>query len=144
MKRNAQLKALEVFVGIWNTTGKIMSSDEGQDQNLAATDIYEWLPGRRFLLHRVDARMGEDVSRNIEIVGWDAEKGTLYSHSYDDKGKWDRFSCSLKQRRWKIDGETMRFSGAFDADHNRLQGVWEMVQKEKWTPWLEIELARAG
>ena len=137
------MKSLSPFVGIWNTEGKIRASDEAEEQTMVATDIYEWLPGKCFLLHRVDARMGEDVTRSTEIVGWDADEETLFSTSYDAQGRTSRFSCALNGHDWKIDGPAIRFRGAFDADWNRLTGTWEMEANGSWSPWMDISLTRA-
>jgi hypothetical protein len=137
------MKSLGPFVGIWNTKGKIRGSDKAEDQILIATDIYEWLPGKCFLLHRVDARMGEDITRSTEIVGWDADEGKLFSTSYDAQGTTSRFSCALEGHDWKIDGPGIRFRGAFDRDWNILTGTWEMEADGLWSPWMDISLTRA-
>jgi len=36
---------------------------------ITGTDIYEWLPGGFFLLHRVDVVIGEQAVRAIELIG---------------------------------------------------------------------------
>lgn len=137
------MKPLCSFVGIWNTRGKIRASDETEEQVMTATDIYEWLPGKSFLLHRVDARMGENITRSTEVVGWDADEGQLVSTSYDDQGGTSRFSCALDGHDWRIDGRGIRFRGAFDQDWNKLSGTWEMEADGSWSPWMDITLTRA-
>lgn len=145
MTRRAEVEALEKFVGVWNTTGTLLATKDAPALKLVATDTYEWLPGGYFLLHRVDARIGEQVSRSIEIVGWDAERGTLMSRSYDDQGASDEFVCVLDGRRWMIVGESMRFDGAFSEGERRLSGTWELRGPDgQWSPWMDIELNRAS
>jgi Protein of unknown function (DUF1579) len=139
----ALMKPLSPFVGIWNTEGKIRATDEAEEQVMTATDIYEWLPGKRFLLHRVDARMGGSITRSMEIVGWDADAGRLFSTSYDDQGQTSRFHCALEGHGWKIDGTGIRFRGAFNQDWNKLTGTWEMEADGSWSPWMDITLARS-
>ena len=144
MTPRAELRALDVFVGVWNTTGTLHASAESPAAQLVATDSYEWLPGRHFLLHRVDARIGDTVSRSIEIVEWNAERGSLLSRSYDDQGATDEFTCSLEGQRWQITGKKLRFRGRFSDDERRLSGLWEMLgDNEQWSPWMDIELNRA-
>lgn len=58
------MKTAIPFVGIWNTEGQIKAGDGAEEQRLVATNIYEWLPGKAFLLHRVDARLGEVITRS--------------------------------------------------------------------------------
>ncbi|WP_159435584.1 DUF1579 family protein [Paracoccus solventivorans] len=137
------MKSLSPFVGIWNTEGQIRASDEAEEQTMVATDIYEWLPGKCFLLHRVDARMGEDITRSTEIIGWDSEARTLFSTSYDAKGETSRFRCALDGHDWKIDGQGIRLRGAFDEDWNKLTGTWEMEADGSWSPWMGIVLTKA-
>lgn len=135
--------SLSPFVGIWNTKGSIKASDKAEEQTLFATDIYEWLPGKCFLLHRVDARMGDDITRSTEVIGWDADEGTLFSTSYDARGGTTRFSCALDGQDWRIDGPGIRFRGAFDRDWNKLTGIWELAGSGLWSPWMDISLTRA-
>ncbi len=66
---NPPVRALDPFVGVWNTQGEIRSDKDAEEQRLVATDIYEWLPGKHFLLHRVDARLADQIVRSIEIIG---------------------------------------------------------------------------
>ncbi len=143
--RPGALAALELFVGIWNTTGTIRPSGDEPAQTLLATDIYEWLPGRHFLLHRVDARMGGAPSRSIEIVHWDAARGTCMSRSYDDQGSISDYQCALADRHWSIRGDSVRFAGDFDESGDRLTGLWELRGEDgRWRPWIDLELVRAG
>ncbi|MET4128016.1 DUF1579 family protein [Roseovarius sp. MBR-6] len=137
------MKSLGPFVGLWNTRGKIGASDMAEEKTMSATDSYEWLPGKCFLLHRVDARMGDDIIRSTEIIGWDADAGAFFSTSYDARGGTSRFRCALDGNKWKIDGPGIRFRGAFDQDWNRMTGIWEMEESELWSPWMDISLTRA-
>jgi hypothetical protein len=135
--------ALECFVGVWNTQGRIMPTQDAAEQLLVATDTYEWLPGKRFMLHRVDARLGTEVSRSIEVIGWNGNVGELFSTSYDDKGLTSHFHCKLEGQEWIIDGDGIRFRGSFNHDHKRLSGTWEKLANSKWESWMDIELTKA-
>lgn len=137
------MKALGPFVGIWNTQGKIRATDESDEQLMFATDVYEWLPGKCFLLHHVDARMGDQITRSTEIIGWDAEAQEFFSTSYDEQGGTSRFRCRLDDYDWKIDGSGIRFRDAFDKDWSELSGTWEMGGDGSWSSWMDITLTRA-
>ena len=137
-------KYLEILIGTWNTTGEIKATEIAPPMTLLATDTYEWLPGGFFVLHRVDARMGEVPSRNIEIIGYDAESGDYVTRSYDDHGGSDEFKASLKKRRWSIDGEAARFRGSFNATGSALMGKWERRnERGAWVPWMKIKLTKS-
>lgn len=142
--RNPALKALERFVGTWNTTGEIRADDEQEAGVLVATDRYEWLPGKHFMLHTVDARMDGEVHRSIEIIGYDPARKSCVARSNDDSGASDEFLCTMDGRSWRISGETMRFAGAFAADDETMSGTWEQRGPDgDWASWMDITLTRA-
>jgi hypothetical protein len=138
-----RVRVLDVFVGTWNTTGSIRTGGHLVDQRLFATDIYEWLPGKCFLLHKVDARLGDEISRSVEVIGWDSEIGQITSTSYSDQGSISRFSCSFERGNWRIDGDAMRFRGNFDSNRRQLSGTWEIASETGWEVWMDVKLAKA-
>jgi Protein of unknown function (DUF1579) len=134
----------EVFIGTWNTTGNVFAVGNAPATTLAATDTYRWLPGKKFIVHEVDARFGQDVSRSIEIMGFDLQAKRYRSRSYDDQGASEQFEIELTPKRWKIMGNSVRFDGQFDASANKLSGLWETKTSNRtWKPWIELELVRA-
>ncbi len=134
----------EIFIGTWNTSGNVLAVGDAPATTLSATDIYRWLPGKQFIVHEVDARFGSDVSRSMEVMGYDLQQKKYLSRSYDDQGASEVFDIELRQKHWRILGQSVRFSGKFDADANKLSGLWEMkATKRSWKPWIELELVRA-
>jgi len=134
----------EIFIGTWNTNGNVLAIGDAPATTLSATDIYRWLPGKRFIVHEVDARFGQDVSRSMEIMGYDLQQKKYLSRSYDDQGASELFDIELSRKRWRIFGKSVRFSGNFDAEGNELSGLWEMkASKRSWKPWIELKLIRA-
>ena len=106
-----RMSRFEIFVGTWNTRGEVLETDAGPASTLLATDTYRWLPGRHFILHEVDARFGDSVSRSIEVMGYDPARRKHISRSYDDRGASEEFDLELRGRRWRISGESVRFDG---------------------------------
>jgi hypothetical protein len=106
--------------------------------------MYQWLPGQHFLIHHVDARMGDDVSRSMEVVGWDKTRKTLVSQSFDDKGEMSKYACRREGLRWSITGDVVRFEGQFAKALNVLTGLWEMKTTHGgWDAWMDITLTRS-
>lgn len=136
------MRRYAIFIGVWNTRGEILSAD-GTDAKLVATDSYRWGPGNKFIVHDVDARMGDAVTRSMEVMGYDARRKRHFARSFDDQGATDTFDIDLTRRAWTIVGATMRFHGAFDRAGDILSGTWERKAKSRWTPWMTIELVRA-
>ena len=141
--KHQKLRALSIFVGTWNTEGEIAATPDRAASKLLATDIYEWLPGGQFLMHRVDARMGDAVSRSIEIYAYDSDKNAFRSRSYDDRGMSEEFDADLAGRKWTITGANLRFSGQFSEDTNALTGRWERRAGNEWARLMDIRLTRA-
>jgi len=134
----------EIFIGIWNTRGEVLATEAGLATTLSATDTYRWLPGQCFIVHDVDARFGKEISRSMEVVGYDQVRRKHVARSYDDKGISEIFDVVLRGNRWRILGETARFDGKFDVGGNRLTGLWELKGKKSgWQPWIRLELLRA-
>ena len=139
-----RMARFEIFIGTWNTRGEVLATDDAPATTLVATDVYRWGPGRRFVVHDVDARFGDDVARSMEVVGYDPRRKRHVARSYDDQGASEEFDVALHGRRWRIVGDTARFDGKFDAAGDRLSGLWERKSgRSGWQPWIELELVRA-
>jgi hypothetical protein len=138
------MSRFEVFIGTWNTTGDVLQTENAPATTLSATDVYEWLPGKHFVMHHVDARFGKIASRSMEVFGYDQSSKKYVSRSYDDQGASEVFDVQLQRNRLQIFGKMARFDGKFDAKQNRLTGLWELKAKSAgWQPWIKLELVRA-
>ncbi len=138
-----RMERFSIFIGTWNTTGEVYATDTSPATTLSATDTYRWLPGRHFIIHEVDARFGDDISRSLEVFGYDAESKKHLAHSFDDRGVKEELEVVLKGRRWQILGKSVRFDGKFSSAGDRLEGLWETKGKRGWQPWIKLNLARA-
>jgi hypothetical protein len=138
------MSRFEVFIGTWNTSGEVLAIDDAPAAVLSATDTYRWLPGRQFIVHDVDARFGQAVSRSMEVMGYDQRAKRYFARSYDDQGVSEVFDINPSGKKWSISGATVRFNGKFESGGDRLTGLWEMKSKKAgWRPWIKLELARA-
>ena len=138
-----RMARFEIFIGIWNTAGKVLETASAPAARLSATDTYRWLPGKHFIAHDADARFGEDLSRSMEVIGYDLASKKYLARSYDDQGVSEVFEVALKGSSWRIKGDTVRFNGKFDARHVKLTGLWELKDKKVgWQPWIKLTLAR--
>ena len=109
---------------------------------LAGTDIYEWLPGGFFQLHRVEAEIGGNKVHALEVIGVDG-KG-IRTQSFDSTGSSQEYRARLSGGRWKIDGCLERFRGKFSADRKTLTGRWETRKspRGRWKAWMDIRLTK--
>src|SRR6476469_594883 len=71
------LKALDMFVGTWRVTGRTLGADE---DNVAGTLRFEWLPGGIFLQQH-DEIDGRAFTIRTELAG-----GATYTGSFSTDG----------------------------------------------------------
>jgi len=140
---NTRMSRFAIFIGAWNTTGEIHAVGGAPASELVATDTYRWMPGRHFIMHDADARMGKTVARSTEIIGYDAKARQFFARAYDDQGGYEVYEVDLRGKHWSIRGRTVRFSGRFDRTGEQLAGLWEMKSGRRWEPWIDIRLVRA-
>ena len=139
-----RMSKFEVFIGVWNTTGEVLETQASPAGILSATDTYQWLPGKHFIVHSVDARFDGQPARSMEVLGFDSKKQQHFASSYDDQGSAEAFALELHGRRFSIKGKTVRFNGGFDAQKSCLTGLWELKgAKAGWQPWIKLKLVRA-
>ncbi|MGD9739796.1 MAG: hypothetical protein AB7O56_01970 [Bauldia sp.] len=143
-KPPARIAALAPLLGTWNTTGVVFAADGSEGARILATDFYEFFPGGHFMLHHVDARLGDAVTRSIEILRWDKERKVVAARSLNDRGGVEDSIIQLRGRRLRITGERMRFEGSFSPDFRTISGRWQQQgEEEEWKPAMDVVLTRA-
>ena len=136
-------RLFEPFIGKWNTTGNMKAGKGKPDIAIDGTDIYEWLPGRFFILHTVNVLMGAERKESIEVIGFDAAKNSYFMHSYDNQGESGVMQASEHQGTWKFTSDSLRFTGTFSEDHNTISGIWESSGDDGWELLMNVKLTRA-
>ena len=137
------LEKLEAFVGTWSTAGEIRAGEHGPATAFSAIDRYEWMEGGHFLLHHVDARMGDGHLVALEVIGYDAATGTYPMRSFDSQGNTGTHTARMQDGTWTFQGESERFTGRFSDDGNTITGLWEQsADGVTWTPWMDVTLTR--
>lgn len=139
---NAALKRLHPFEGTWKTQGEIFATDSSPALTIEGTDIYEWLPGGYFLIHRVDVRMGGEQIDSIEIIGYDDSNDTYPMHYFGYQGSKGVMVAVCNSNTWVFTGETERFTGSFNETGNILSGRWEQLRNSEWIDWMNIKLTK--
>ena len=144
MNTAIQHDMLNKFVGCWNTTGIIAATDMHGDIYISGTDIYEWLPGDFFLLHKASVLIGEDRSETFEIMGVDSEANVFTMQYYNNKGESGFMTATCTDDVWIFSGEALKFTGGFNYNNNEFSGTWEQCDKdENWIPFMKIKLIKS-
>ena len=93
-------KKLGVFLGRWHTTGEVAATASTPVAKVDSIDTYEWYPGEFFLVHHADGRVGDDVIKSIEIMGYDAERQSYFAPFFDSTGGFGTEEIRLMQNIW--------------------------------------------
>jgi hypothetical protein len=142
---SAEHERLAMLVGSWRTGGWTREAPGAPAARIDATDSYEWLPGRFALLHRVDARVGDQKVEGAEIIGYDPARGSYVTQYFGSDGP-TAYEANLSEEdgtlAWRMRSESNRFTGTFSADGDTITGHWERLQGLTWLPWMDITLTR--
>jgi len=109
------LAALDRLVGTWELTGRLAGSEE---DTITGRATFRWLPGGFFLEQRISLDFMGMAIESTELVGHDAETGSLESTVYSN------MSPVPLPYHWSVDGDTVRISvqhGPLDATFT---GTW--------------------
>ncbi|HSX28852.1 MAG TPA: hypothetical protein VLF60_05380 [Candidatus Saccharimonadales bacterium] len=138
--RNPALDKLDIFIGKWINHGHVV----GTDEEILTSDVYEWLPGRQFVLHTAYGRVGARDVGGVELIGYDTAAEIFISHLFTDGGE-------MRQSKLTFDGEhtctwraketgcTAEFSDdgmVQTAHHVRLD------EHGEWVPSMEVVLRK--
>lgn len=141
---NATMARLDALAGTWSTRIIMLDKTGAEAEVFAATDIYRWMPGGHFLVHEVEAHMGGEPVRSMEITGIAADGETYVSRNYDNAGQVSDYTAAMDGRHWRIDGATERFRGEIAADGKTLAGLWQRCAADRWIDWMRVTLTRRG
>ena len=136
---------LEVLVGRWRTSGSTIEGPAGSAAQIDALDTYEWLPGRHAVLHRVDARVGDEKVEGAEIIGYDPARRVYRTQYFGSDGP-TAYNATLSEEDdglvWRMQSAATRFTGTFSDDGDTIAGHWELLRERGWRPWMDITLAK--
>jgi hypothetical protein len=143
------LKRLDVFVGKWNTEGQTIASADAPPAKIRSVDIYEWLPGGFFLIHHVDAHIGDDEFKEIEIIGFDTASQAYRTHFFDSQGNSGTEQLSFRDSIWTWTGggvmgeKTHRCTAVVSDDGNTITAHHERSSDGvNWLPWMDVKLTK--
>lgn len=141
MKIIYQQDQLSKFVGHWNTEGKIPATNTTPEIKISGTDIYEWLSGKFFLLHKADVLIGNEKSETLEIIGFDKQNEKYTMQHYDNNGNSGFMTATYEKGIWTFLGENLKFTGGFKKEDNEFSGIWQqLADGNNWTHFMDIKL----
>lgn len=116
------------LLGTWKT-----SVDHGRGEVSTGSATFEWLPGNRFILQHWTFD-GHDLPDGVAIIGADSSGEGHLLHVFDSRGIARVYWMDFEGGRLSLErtvGDfsplvvSQRFRGAFSADGETIEGVWE-------------------
>lgn len=135
------MRAFETIVGRWRTSGTAFDEQGEPVAIIDGTDEYEWMPGGRWIVHRVDVRMGDDHVQALELIGeHDAVTDTYAMRAFDGSGAYGRMTANLNaDGSWTFLGDGMRSTLWPSKDKSSMTARWERQDESgSWIHWMDM------
>ena len=144
------LRELEPFVGRWKMTGHAYESPFGSETDVSADELFEWLTGGRFLIHRLQGRLGDDEMACIEILGRTGNGRAFTAHTFYNDGSSNTWHLEDLGGTWTLTGEWPREGNVLAvrctimfADRTHRRATWEYsADRSTWKVFWLTEATR--
>lgn len=105
-KPPAEVEALSYFLGPWTSEGELKPGPMGPGGPTKGREICRWMPGRFFVGCMMEAQSPVGLMQVQGIMGWDAEKKVYRWWSFDNVGRAETATGTLKDGTWTWLGES--------------------------------------
>jgi uncharacterized protein DUF1579 len=140
-----ELDRLDVFIGRWITEGQTVGSPDVAPAPIVASDVYQWMPGGRFVMHPAYGRIGPVDVGGLEVIGFDRATGQYETHFFDSQGNVTRETLSHRDGAWTWQGAHTRCTGVFSDGGKVLTARHERSDDGiHWEPSMRVTLRKIG
>lgn len=139
----AEHRRLEVFIGKWMNEGQTIATVGAPAIKILTSDVYEWMPGRFFVLHTAYGRIGNLDVGGTEIISYDATSKTYRSHFFDSQGNISTHELTVQGDTWTWKGERASCTAVF-TDRGKTQTAHHVRSDDgvNWVPSMEVTLTK--
>jgi hypothetical protein len=133
------------LLGRWHTTGTVLDGAGVPAGAVDGTDEYELMAGRRWVVHRVDVRLGRDRAQALELIGdRDPRTGTWAVHAFDADGSYSLMRATRQpDSSWLFAADDVRAVLRVHADGRSMSATWERrVPPDRWLRWMDLRFTR--
>jgi hypothetical protein len=136
-------RRLEVFIGKWINEGELLATEDAPATRILTSDVYEWMPGKFFVLHTAYGRIGDLDAGGTEIIGYDETSDTYNTYFFDSAGNVTTEQLTVSDGVWTWQGQTTRATSVFSDD-----GKTQTCRHERsddgvnWVPAMQITLSK--
>ncbi len=136
------MAAWEPLIGSWASSGSTVERPGEPAVSIEGSDVYEWLPGRHFVVHHVDVRMGGEQVHVLEMIGEPAGDAVLM-RSFDHRGGTAVMRATIDaDGRWTFAGEAERATLVVAEDGASMAARWERRTDGGWEHWMDMRFHR--
>jgi Protein of unknown function (DUF1579) len=116
---------LNSLIGRWITVGATIPTDGAPALQIHASDIYEWVAGRFFVVHTAYGSVGDTPVGGIEMIGYDPETSRFRTHFFDSQGNVSNQDLSFRDGTWTWSGPHARAKGVLSEDGRTMPTLHE-------------------
>lgn len=132
---------LNSLIGKWMTTGETIPADGAPALKIHASDIYEWVAGRFFVVHTAYGRIGDTDVGGIELIGYDPEAKRFRTHLFDSQGNITTQNLTFNDGTWTWSGQHARATGVLSNDGQAMPTLHEWSDDGvNWRPSMNVTL----
>ncbi len=134
---------LDVFIGKWINEGHTIATAEAPSVKILTSDVYEWMPGRFFILHTAYGRIGNVDVGGTEIISYNPTTKSYRSLSFDSHGNVNADELTVEGDTWTWAGETHRATAVF-TDNGKTQTCRHerLDESGKWVQAMDVVLVK--
>jgi hypothetical protein len=134
---------LKSLIGRWITKGETISNDGSPALKILASDIYEWVPGRFFVVHTAYGQIGEQSVGGIELIGYDEQAAVFRTHFFDSEGNVSNQELKFRDGVWIWSGAHARARGVLGKDGTTMPTRHEWSDDGTiWRPSMDVTLRK--
>jgi hypothetical protein len=140
------MAAWEPLIGAWASSGRTVERPGEPAVDMAGTDVYEWLPGRRFVVHKVDVRMGDEQVDVLEVIG-ERDGDAVLMRAFDNLGDSGVMRATIDEAGvWTFAGPTERATLVVAEDGAWMSARWERSTDGggSWEHWMDMRFRRTS
>jgi hypothetical protein len=142
-QRLPEHEVMSSLIGKWITTGETIPADGTSPQEISASDIYEWVAGRFFVVHTAYGRIGDSEVGGVELIGYNAETRKFRTYFFDSQGNITNEDLTFGAGTWTWSGEHARATGTLSDDGRTMATLHEWSDDgANWRPSMNVTLRK--
>jgi len=142
-QRSPELDRLNIFIGKWMNEGYVVETAEAPSVKINTSDVYEWLPGKFFVLHTAYGRIGDMDVGGMEVLGYDPGTQKYFSRFFDSSGNIHEADLTADGSSWIWQGKTTGCTAVF-SENGKVQTAHHvrLDESDNWVPSMEVVLTK--